>query len=359
MRRTGVSIIGYYTSNLGDLLMLKGLMDQLPDNVKKVYILTYGTFLLSLNQFPDLDIVVVDLTSVSSQWQLLLDALIHSKVIIWAGGTCFNDAENSYGGLRYMKLFHLFGAKVVYLGVGVNTDSASKRLSRNLKKAIGLSVCFTVRDTISKDYILSNDLSYSIAVTPDLIFLNDFPKPYHNDKKKLLSVSYRCVDGYFREADCYREQMVKNIIAFVNNKKISEIKVFPSDKEVDTADNIFIAQELKEKLPQTEVSFFLGELDDYLKILSMSSYVFTGRLHVAVVSSIFGVPFQLLNYSSKNRALVVDAGLSPRCLVNYCDLVHPDLLYENVSSIEKTERDYKMQSPDVIVLKETFAKVFN
>lgn len=340
--RNNLSVIGYYTSNFGDLLMLKGLLNTIPQNYRLLYILTYGQ--LSLCELGDVGlerkrIQIVNLTRSKIKNVLpLITAMFTSKAIIWGGGTCFNPKENAYGGLRYMKLFHKWGASVNYLGIGINTNQKTPVLIESLREALKISDYFIVRDKESQDLIRTEIEPAFNYLEPDLIYLNHFesfaitPK---DDIEKIAFVSYRCVDSYYVKSKDYRDAFISNLIKVLETIPIDRVILYPSDRIIDFADNEYIAKEVIKHSPKTVLVDFLDSIPvtEALSLIERSKIVITGRLHVGVVSAIFGVPFQLLDYSSKNRAFIKDMGLNDKVLVNYESLDNEMTMCSNLLQI--------------------------
>ena len=340
--RNNLSVIGYYTSNFGDLLMLKGLLKTIPQNYRLLYILTYGQ--LSLCDLGDIGlernkIQIVNLSRSKVKNVLpLLTSMFTSKAIIWGGGTCFNPKENAYGGLRYMKLFHKFGVRVNYFGIGINTNQKTPVLVESLRESLNISDNFIVRDKESQDFIRKEIDPTFNSLEPDLIYLNHFvsanttPK---DDREKIAFVSYRCVDSYFVNSKNYRKGFVNNLLKVLETIPIDRVVLYPSDWIIDFADNEYIAEEIIKCSPKTVLVDFLDSIPvaEALSLIERSRIVITGRLHVGVVSAIFGIPFQLLDYSSKNRAFVKDMGLNDKVLVNYESLDNEMTMCSNLLQI--------------------------
>lgn len=333
--RNSISIIGYYTSNFGDLLMLRGIIRTLSSNYKYLFILTYGN--LSLVEIGDVGVskervVIINIASKLKSSLSLLCALFTSRTIIWGGGTCFNSKEKSYGGLRYMRLFHKFGVSVRYIGVGINTNKIDDYLSKSIKELFSLSERFMVRDKESLEYIRREVDSSFDCLVPDPIFLNNFAIKGVKNQEKLLFCSYRCVDSYFCNASEYREQFIDNLLYLLCRYRIDRVLIYPSDHMVDLLDNKYIAERLIENCHNNVVVDFMDSLtvDEVLTFIESSWAVITGRLHIGVVSALFRKPFQLLNYSSKNRAFVNDYGFNEKCLVEYSSLSDETMLSSNI-----------------------------
>lgn len=100
---------------------------------------------------------------------------------------------------------------------------------------------------------------------------------------------------------------------------VNRVVLYPSDRVVDFQDNLFIADELINRLPKTIMVDFLDTISitEALSLIERSCFVITGRLYVGVIAAIYKVPFQLLNYSSKNRFFIKDMGINEKVLVQY------------------------------------------
>ena len=263
MNKNNLSIIGYYTSNFGDLLMLKGLLMTIPKVYKHLYILTYGE--LSRSSFLYLGVIddrftIINLNKKRKHVALLLKSVITSKHIIWGGGTCFNQSENAFGGIRIMKLYKLFGASVNYIGVGINTYNSTRLLDKSVKLALSISNCFVVRDEGSYSYIKERVNKAFEALEPDLVFLNTFPSFNETEKDKTVFVSYRCVDAYFGEAIKFRDSFVKSLVYETRKNRFNRVVIFPSDSIVDYYDNKYIATNLSSVFDNNVKVFFVDSL---------------------------------------------------------------------------------------------------
>ena len=365
--KRNLSIIGYYTSNFGDLLMLKGLLRTIPQNYRLLYILTYGQ--LCLCDLGDIGlekekIQIVNLSRSKVKNVLpLLTAMFTSKAIIWGGGTCFNPKENAYGGLRYMRLFHKFGVRVNYFGIGINTNQKTPILVKSLRESLNISENFIVRDKESLDFIRNEIDPTFNSLEPDLIYLNHFASVGTTPKgnsEKIVFVSYRCVDSYFVNSKDYRDAFVGNLIKVLELIPIDRVVLYPSDRIIDLADNEYIADEVVKRSSKKVLVDFLDSIPvaEALSLIGRSRIVITGRLHVGVVSSIFGIPFQLLDYSSKNRAFVKDMGLNEKVLVNYESLDNEMTMCSNLLQINGSFVIPESFPPNTKSLKKILSKLF-
>ncbi len=358
--KRNLSIIGYYTSNFGDLLMLKGLIRAIPKEYSRLFILSYGK--LDLEALGEIGlsnktITVIDLSNKKKHLISILHALFTTKSIVWGGGTCFNVVENAFGGIRYMRVFHFFGARIYYMGIGINTNRVNNTLCESIKYALQISNSFNVRDRESQMYINSEiDSSFS-ALVPDLVYLNDF-SPQHRCNKvlngdRVVFVSYRCIDTYFNNSKEYLNGFIKNLTYLLNHLAINRVIIYPSDEVVDYDNNIVIATELnKVFLGRVSIDFYEHlTINDVLGVINNSFLVITGRLHVGVVSSVFGTPFLLLNYSSKNRAFIQDACINTKSLVEYNELKDETQFYSNSIELLKDRNvcNYVPSNIDILV----------
>lgn len=322
--------------------MLRGLLNTIPPNYDHLFILTYGELLHQNAReigAPSDKLIIINLKHKLRSSFLIMWALSTSRSIIWGGGTCFNSKENSYGGIRYMKLFHFWGAKVYYVGVGVNTDCITDLLVKNIRKAIAISENFTVRDKLSLSLIKEKIDPLFNSIVPDLVFLAGLPKRKKKGSKRYLLISYRCIDSYFYNASYFREAFINNISIFLCNEKIEKVYIYPIDQKVDYYDNRYIADKLlSEKMCLgTDIEFIDSlSIEKTINLINKASFVITGRLHVGIVSALLRVPFLLLNYSSKNRAFVKDYHINDNVLVDYNELCVDTLFLKKYQTLCET-----------------------
>ena len=298
-----IDIIGYYGHNFGDLLILQGILNNLPEDCDKVNILSYD----------NLDIKDLDLSCNAEVHPFyirmpilnLIRLFREADTIIWGGGSCFNDVDGS-GGVRQMLLAKIVNpsVRIEYKGVGIDLKN-NRHNKICLKIALLLSSSFSVRDQKSYEIIKGNSCAELID---DPIYLNKewFKAVENNKKENRLIISYRCVDNYFKQnGSVYLELFVKNIEYLLLYEKFEEVFIINADSRVDNKDNSYIADRLK--IPNQTKLFFIPQrsLNEICTLISSSSLVVTGRLHLAAIASLYNVPYILLNYSEKNRQFVI------------------------------------------------------
>ena len=323
MKSKSLTIIGYYGDNFGDLLMLNGLLQNIPDDYSKINILSYSSLLnevdLDLNER---NIEIYDLNA-KGKIKTIRRALKSSNSILWGGGTCFNDIDGA-GAIKTMLLAKLLGKKCIYFGVGV--DTLKKRKSKiQLWFALLISSNFIIRDELSNKIISNCNfplykifLSKKIKVVPDLayLFLNSFKNRTSDEAQYDLLISYRNIEKYFSDHVIYLDNFINCMQTLILENNLKKIVIINSDKEVDESNSAYIEKMLKHTSYTIE---YLSEISflDKISVLNASKFTISGRLHVAFCAFYFKKPFLILNYSDKNKAFVTENQIDPNCLIDY------------------------------------------
>jgi Uncharacterized conserved protein len=314
-----ISVIGYYGNNFGDLLMLKSLLSVHRPGV--VYtVLTYGDGeALKKQGFIKADhIAVVELNKANRLHAY--KSVIKSSAIIWGGGTCFMD-EGGTGGLKYMALARLFGAKVIYAGIGVDNHKKFKtRLI--LFFATVLAKVFYIRDSASLQAIRkinpwvregkikqSVDLAYALE-SDDAVAVADLEV-----NADYIIVCLRDLEGYDAQSngDVYG-QLLDVSIRICWRLGINHIGIFNADAEVDTDVSLYAERELKER-GFTVFKIPGSDIDKSMAYIKKARHILSVRLHPAVVAYSLGTPFSLYNYSDKNKKFTAETRTGS-CLIH-------------------------------------------
>jgi len=323
-----ITILGYYGNNFGDLLMLNGLLKNLPENYK-INILTYSSNL----RIQDLEISnqrvsIYDLNK-KGKIKTILNSVSKSKKIFWGGGTCFNDIDGT-GGIKTMLLCFLIGKKCCYFGIGIDI---LKKTSSKIYVLIALIISTKIylRDELSQVYFekiipkfLYKYFKKKIKLIPDIASLY-FSEKYieekiENEGNELL-ISYRNIDNYFDDHRIFLKKFIINIEDFILKNNIDIINIIDADSDVDKYDSMIIFNELNRNYNVCYKSKI--SITDKIKLIKRSKYIITGRLHIAFVSLYFNKKFILLNYSDKNRAFIFTNNLPDKILVEYNNLNIP------------------------------------
>jgi polysaccharide pyruvyl transferase WcaK-like protein len=334
-----ITILGYYGDNFGDLLMLNGLLKNIPDTYK-INILTYSSCLNTRDLDISLDRIEIYDLNKKGKFKNILKSVSKSQKIFWGGGTCFNDIDGT-GGIKTMLICFLLGKKCYYFGIGID-------YIKNLKSKVYVLIALI----ISSKMYLRDELSYKvikqlfpsfvlqifknkISLIPDIASLNFTKNTEQSQLENELLISYRNVAKYFDNHNDYLNMFILNIEDFVLRNNVNKINIIDADSDVDESDSIQIYNFLNKNY---NVSYKKAlNLNEKLNIIKGSKFIITGRLHIAFVSMFYDKKFILLNYSDKNRAFIKENNLPYKILVEYDDLNIP---FEFVS--------YKSQKNQII-----------
>lgn len=331
-----IDIIGYYGHNFGDLLMLQGILNHLPNDCVKVNILSYdklniGDLNLSCN-------AEVHSFYIRMPIPKLIKLFREADSIIWGGGSCFNDVDGS-GGIRQMLLAKLVNPsiRIEYQGVGIDLKK-NRHNKFCLKMALFLSSSFSVRDHKSYDIVKKHSCTKLID---DPIYLNNdwLKKIKSNIHERRLIISYRCIDKYFpQNKKNYLESFCRNIESLIATGGYNDVYIVNADSRVDNQNNSYIASRL-ETLNLPVLNFVQQRpLEEICSLISSSSLVITGRLHLAAIASLYNIPYILLNYSEKNRQFaLLHNNISS--LVEYKELQYDNRLRDLLYLINKDNSD--------------------
>ncbi len=313
-----IVIIGYYGNNFGDLLMLKSLLSERRAGV--VYtVLTYGDgeALKQQGFIRQGAITVVELNK-ANRW-LAYKTVIKCSAIVWGGGTCFMD-EGGTGGVKYMALARLFGAHVIYAGIGVDNH---KKLKTRLILffATVMATAFYIRDSASllavrkinpwarrEKIKQSVDLAYALGTDDagaggELESAGDY-----------IIVCLRDLQGYGEQSsgDIY-SQLLDVSIRICWRLRINRIGIFNADAEVDTGVSRYAQSELKDR-GFTVFNIAGSDIERSMAYIKGARHILTARLHPAVVAYSLGTPFSLYNYSDKNKKFTAETQ-TETCLI--------------------------------------------
>lgn len=297
--------LGYYgMQNLGDDLMLKTLLESSTN--EKINVIQFKN-----NPLPDQNGNVTFLTWPEGKLAKVLFAIkfiLRSKELIFGGGTCFTD-EDGDGFFKYMVIGKLLGRKVKYRAIGVGN---LKRNSRILKTKILLNIAdeITVRDEQSlirvkkilgknKRQIFKED-DLAIKSILNIISKEKFRK---NSEEPYIALGWRNLERYNCNEWNNPSHVVEYILKLSKDKGLNKVIMFDVDSHFDCDINRTLFNLLK----KTHLDVVYNKSTDIIekmKIICESSFVFTSRLHVAVIAEIANVPCEALNYSPKIRYFV-------------------------------------------------------
>lgn len=314
-----ISIIGYYESNFGDLLMLEGIINKLPNSIKVINIFTYGNLNLKnlnlidserkINIFSLLNRPVIKtlFKFIVNNWR--------AKSLTWGGGTCFNDFKGT-GGIKWMLVAKLLRCKINYYGVGIDNLSHFTSINR-LRLALFISNNFLVRDNISLNIALKYAKESKFKIIEDPILLNNFSThKYKSDERKIV-FSYRNIDEYREDSALIRSNVLIQLVEYLIKLEDFELIIINGDDTVDTSDSDWFYEKLDKKFSDKVQYLRHISFQEKKEIISEANFVITGRLHIGFYAFINEIPFGLYNYSKKNEAFIKENNLSKIHLIFY------------------------------------------
>lgn len=318
-------IVGYYGKNLGDLMMLQGIINSISECYDKIIVLSYDN--LNLDELDINDRPKIKSYSIHLRIRKKIKLFKLANIIMWGGGSCFNDIDGN-GGIKQILLAKLVNPKisVEYYGVGVD-----------IKKNIINRFCLYLALTVSSNFAVRDKHSYDIVknfrcskIIEDPIFLNKswFENIPSAIKGNSLVVSYRCVDKYFpKSSKKYLNSFIKSIASVIENLSYSHVYVLPCDRNVDEQDNRYIVEKLYSVYNISSTYIPSYSLKDFCSVLRSSSMVITGRLHVGIIASLYHKKYLLLNYSEKNKQFT-QADNNPDSLIEYNEIFDSNFLLD-------------------------------
>lgn len=334
MSKKNIVLIGYYGANFGDLLMLQVLLNNFIVRNIDVEILTYADVallkvFLRENNFDNVRCRQIQLVSFFDFYKIIK----RSNSIVWGGGTCFMD-EGGTGGIKYMFAAKLLGARVSYIGIGV--DSFRRFRTKACIFAMGvIASTIIARDKTSFE-VIGRHLwrqSHKLSLAPDIAF--GAPKHEMSDIAPSSGAPYialcaRDLTEYENLSGVDRSKELLNLAMRISKDlSLRTVCIIVGDLEKDLS----ISKHLEKQLLLNDFDCLLidgSHLNLAINVLAHAQFVLTVRLHPAVVAHIEGVPYALYNYSDKNEKFAASVGslgriIYPRDMVNFkADFSKPD-----------------------------------
>lgn len=177
---TDILVAGWYgAENFGDELMLRTLLDYLPDDsLSRVAVMLWDNFYYPIDR---IDPRVTILHYPRSTWELqqLAD---HFSVLVWGGGAIVDDKQfdddpyNLNTGnlfIRLSKLMLARGKRVYSLALSTNDSISDRRYISELDDIVQKSSLFSVRDPLSLNCLELSGINIGhICICEDIAFAN-------------------------------------------------------------------------------------------------------------------------------------------------------------------------------------------
>lgn len=306
-----IIIIGYYGSNLGDAMMLKGLVQSLEEKGYVIRVVSYGRpeyddffEYVGVTKERFLSLASLGFFQKISQF---ISFVRPADVVLWGGGTCFMDEESGEGGIKMMILARLLGKNVGYVSIGIgNIRKFWTRIS--LWLALKISMHFSIRDTRSYSLlkrIFSDDVNIRSSRSADLFYLNSANIILNDmNAENYLCLSLRDLGAYAHKDELRHiyDNCLYAVSSYCKLNGLAGVKVIACDSDIDRP----IALELLEKLISLGMSceFIMPSIQNNLNCILNSTVVFTARLHVVMIALVAGKPVFPINYSPKITELL-------------------------------------------------------
>lgn len=307
MNTDNLSIVlwGAYGANYGDNIMLNVILNQLSYfNIKVIVFEKYGNIQIDEKY----KIIKIPYYNFSFFKKIYYLRKYSKKNIIhlWGGGSNFTDQDGCGNPFPFL-LIKLFGGKYGYLAIG--STNIKKFLRKLLARVMLRNATFiSVRETYSRKEMLNiANKKLKIYVAPDLVYIYVYNllKEY-----KLISIVNECDDPYicFTSRDLSQYLSNKQNINYLNfvcqiiliackSKKIRRLIIICTDLNVDLnfcekVKNVLDNDLKVEIIKSTNIKLIT-------KILLLSDFTLSTRLHTSMLLEAFSIPCITLSYSKK------------------------------------------------------------
>lgn len=323
-----VCLTGYYGKNLGDLMFLDLLNKHIirsPSSSLDL-IFSYGKeldeALWDILNKQGTQIVYSNDYGIFEKYIKLIKLFQKIDVVIWGGGSCFKNYKGGVGLVAFCIAF-LMGKRIIYLGVGIEKIT-------NLYPRIVLLVSYYICDS----FILRDKESYSVLFrqisalglpfkASKAHIIGDLSLLY-NDNLEVVSENYLVVSFRDEDGKINGKNIINLIIQLIIKLDLNKVVILSIDSEKDLEFN----RDIKNRVSSLgyQVELLLNEnYYDKLSIMKRAKFVFTSRLHGALISYLFKIPFYVLDYSEKIRNMSKSFGFESRVLSMNFDAYELDI----------------------------------
>lgn len=292
-----IFIFGYYGfQNTGDEAILQVIIDQIRENIPqaKLTVLSYKAYetmekynvkAISRNKYGD-----------------LIKAIRESDIVISGGGSILQDATSARSLMYYLSIIYIakkMGKKVMFYGNGFGpiTKPFNKKLVKHIINKVDI---ITVRDSQSKEEMISLGIKKDITVTADVTFSygelgeKQIEQILIDEKididKKIIGISVR---------EWKNQEKYKSTIAKMGDYLISEgyeVVFIPMQHPRDYTISKEIAYMMETTPKILEKKYSPKELISLMGKL----YIMIGmRLHSLIFATIAGTPLLGIEYDTK------------------------------------------------------------
>ncbi len=340
----------YGANNLGDEMILEGLLKLLKDIVPKAKITVLSANpkdtkkrhnVKSLNLFP---------SGFRSFFRNLFDfkrknlkAVRDSDVFILGGGGLFGSLTfiaNLIWGLQ-AKMAYRQGTPVIMYGqsIGELKGKIRKKIVKKLYKKASLIV---VRDHESKKRLKSLRIKQKIHVAPDLALnIDDHHNPH---QKHEVIIALRHLD----DLSLIFKKGIADFLYDIYEEHDYKIQFIDFKSEVDNKLHEHVIDMLYQQCPVEHVTL-VKDTHELFRLFSNAGFVLAMRLHSVIAAIMSEKPFIAINYAPKVKAFLEYAKLD-EFLIDMDDLSEDKLnevfkkIMKNKVSIRKRLKKFKEKS---------------
>jgi hypothetical protein len=269
------------------------------------------------------------------------------RLIKKEGFTHFTKSPGPYAYIKFpIKTFiiRLIGAlgywiaykhemKVIALGIDLNYEKESIWLQKINNRYFSIYNKLGIR-SVENTKLLSKSLT-NVQYIPDMAFL--YPMPIATpeiENRKRVALSFRMVDNIGELT-----KKLKSICEFFRGRNYDIDIVYQVEKDLE------FCQKLNNSMAQYSVSL-RQQLIDYnlLNVYTQYAFVFTNRLHVALMGAIHGaIPYAIISHDAKEHKLrcIFDSVFSKHlwCYQDTMDITILEELYAEQQALSQLLRN--------------------
>ncbi len=323
-------LAGYYGfGNLGDEAILEMTLNQIFEITGRENITVLsGSKITTSKKY---NVNTIDRYNVFS----ILNALMHSNVLIFGGGSLLQDVTSNrsiYYYLFLIRLAKLMNNKVVMLSQGIG-PIVNKKSIKAVKNTLSLVDYITVRDKYSKEFL------EALGVYEKKIFLSTDP----------------VIDIRKNEPVKHEKQSVKKVCFSLRNWKDSDVSIKISEvaeKLIDSGiechfipfyykEDLLLINEVEEILGSKAVYYkkrlTTGDAFDIIKTMDVMVGV---RLHSLIFAAAANVPIVAVSYDQKVDNFVNSVNMKIACTIDNIDenIIYNEIIHKINNESEEKEK---------------------
>lgn len=293
----------YLDNNLGDDLMIMGLMDRFPNH-------TY----YAVSEVPEVLKTYSNYTNVKFiAYKDKRKIAIECDVYITLGGSVFQFKSlksliNRFRKISILKSAKRKGAKILTIGSNVgpfDIPLSTKALNMELK----LNDYITVRDKYSYDYVkkVFDNVSYADDIVFEML-----------ERENLMKKDSIGISTYTIMNDNEMNEKLKNAyLKFVDQCFVddNDVKIYLFAFDTLNENDLECALFIKDNRPEYNITIvsYMGNKDEFLNIFKRCGKLLAMRFHSAILAEIYNIPYTPIAYSNKMSNYISDS-YSRKCL---------------------------------------------